>query len=304
MQNEIPKSSGSVQEPGFWAKHHQIICFYSAIVICCGIYVFAVCLQNHYLVERQNKIIQTFEAHIHEKSPLVNVPYNQTFNQCQVEQGKVFEEIKSMLDLEFNKVQNEFEALEIWAGILTVIFLIFSFYSLFKTEQMEQQSKAALRLINETQTKGDELIKTIEKDKVEKIKSIDDLFKNWSDKKGKAIKILLDNKSKKYQIQLTQDYKVNFDSKVAEISEQFNKMAQESITSSERIMGEEMQKFIETWNTKMEHIVADYLKKQKESVATKEDVDKLYEEESEDELGDVGVNIDNTGQNIDGTEKK
>lgn len=46
------------------------------------------------------------------------------------------DEIRSLLQLEFNKIQNEYEALEIWAGILTVVFLIFSFYSLFKTEQI------------------------------------------------------------------------------------------------------------------------------------------------------------------------
>ena len=36
------------------------------------------------------------------------------------------DEIKSLLQLEFNKMQNEYESLEIWSSILTIIFLIFS----------------------------------------------------------------------------------------------------------------------------------------------------------------------------------
>lgn len=48
------------------------------------------------------------------------------------------------MELEYNRIQNEFEAIEIWTGVLTVIFLIFSFYSLFKTEQLENQSRDEL----------------------------------------------------------------------------------------------------------------------------------------------------------------
>ena len=57
-------------------------------------------------------------------------------------------EVRSLLQLEFNKIQNEYEALEIWAAILTVVFLIFSFYSFFKTEKLEEDGRQSITRIN------------------------------------------------------------------------------------------------------------------------------------------------------------
>lgn len=57
------------------------------------------------------------------------------------------DEIRSLLQLEFNKMQNEYEALEIWAAILTVVFLIFSFYSFFKTEKLEEDGRQSITRI-------------------------------------------------------------------------------------------------------------------------------------------------------------
>lgn len=59
------------------------------------------------------------------------------------------DEIRSLLQLEFNKIQNEYEALEIWAAILTIVFLIFSFYSFFKTEKLEEDGRNSINRINE-----------------------------------------------------------------------------------------------------------------------------------------------------------
>lgn len=59
------------------------------------------------------------------------------------------DEVRSLLQLEFNKIQNEYEALEIWAAILTVVFLIFSFYSFFKTEKLEEDGRKSINRINE-----------------------------------------------------------------------------------------------------------------------------------------------------------
>lgn len=59
------------------------------------------------------------------------------------------DEIRNLLQLEFNKMQNEYEALELWAAILTVVFLIFSFYSFFKTEHLEEQGHQSIGRIGQ-----------------------------------------------------------------------------------------------------------------------------------------------------------
>ena len=41
-------------------------------------------------------------------------------------------QIKSMIDLHLNKVEHEYSNLTMWAAVLTILFLVFSFYSIFK----------------------------------------------------------------------------------------------------------------------------------------------------------------------------
>ena len=38
---------------------------------------------------------------------------------------------RDLLELQYAKIQHEYESIQIWYGILTVIFLVFSFYSLY-----------------------------------------------------------------------------------------------------------------------------------------------------------------------------
>ena len=57
----------------------------------------------------------------------------------------MFSETRDLLQMQFAKIQHEYEALEIWCGILTVIFLIFSFYSLFKTDDLVKQGREGLK---------------------------------------------------------------------------------------------------------------------------------------------------------------
>lgn len=63
-------------------------------------------------------------------------------------------ETKALLELEFNKIQNEYETLALWAGILTIVFLIFSFYSMFKTEELLKQGRVGVKELSDLKTKG------------------------------------------------------------------------------------------------------------------------------------------------------
>lgn len=70
--------------------------------------------------------------------------------------SQIQDDTKSLLELEFNKIQHEYEALALWGGILTIVFLIFSFYSLFKTDQLAQQGQSALDKITSISEKAEE----------------------------------------------------------------------------------------------------------------------------------------------------
>ena len=65
------------------------------------------------------------------------------------------ESIRHLLELEFNKIQHEYDVLAFWGGILTIVFLIFSFYSLFKGEEMNRQANEALRDLRRIKTEAE-----------------------------------------------------------------------------------------------------------------------------------------------------
>lgn len=54
------------------------------------------------------------------------------------------ERAKDLMEIEFSKIQNEYEVLNLWCALLTVVFLIFSFFSIFKTNEMSRQGEEAL----------------------------------------------------------------------------------------------------------------------------------------------------------------
>ncbi len=282
MSTETTTPIQNEQKPGFWDKYHQVICFFAAIIICCAGYWYVVRLQNQSLKEGQQKIISTFEKHVQQKNQINNTPFNFKLNLEQEERELAYDEIKSMLDLEFNKIQNEFEALEIWTGIITVIFLIFSFYSLFKTEQLELQGKTALKLINDTQTKGDALIRSLEKEKAEKIAAIDNDYKDWTRIKGASIRRLLERKSEEYQSQLAEEYKSEYENKLSDVTAEINRKASETIAKTETTSGQELQAFLDSWNDKLEQMKTDFLKWQKDREASADDIDKIFEDEPEE----------------------
>ena len=61
----------------------------------------------------------------------------------------------SLLEIEANKIQNQYEALGIWAGVITIVFLIFSFYNLFKSEELQKEGKQAVQEIKELKRKAE-----------------------------------------------------------------------------------------------------------------------------------------------------
>ena len=123
--NIAPQPLGKSQDENFLRRHSFVLCYFIAILCCCGIYCIAIHIQHSNFVEGQDRIIQTYHEHS-KNTQSIQTSVNVAFRQQMQEYENVRQEIKSLLELEFNHIQNEFESLEIWAGVLTVIFLIFS----------------------------------------------------------------------------------------------------------------------------------------------------------------------------------
>lgn len=88
---------------------------------------------------------------------------------------------KSMIDLHLNKVEHEYSNLTIWAAILTILFLVFSFYSIYKMDELIQQGNEGVKDIRSLKKSGEDLIEKLEetsKSEIEKTRNqIDDFIK-------------------------------------------------------------------------------------------------------------------------------
>ena len=147
--------------------------FYLLFVLACvGLGLFNYYYNTKRFEESQQQIIRAFEKSM--RSSNQNTPQNvcRQVEAISAANLKHQEEIKALLELQFNKIQNEYETQEVWTGILTIVFLIFSFFSLFKTEEMERQGKMALHSIEESEESAKTTLGSIETDKKNKLNEI------------------------------------------------------------------------------------------------------------------------------------
>ena len=63
-----------------------------------------------------------------------------------------------MVDLHLNKIEHEYTNITIWAAILTIIFLVFSFYSLYKADELIKQGREGVKDISMLKNEGEEEI--------------------------------------------------------------------------------------------------------------------------------------------------
>ena len=130
----------------WWQKNSLIVSFFFSVLLCCFIYLVAIIVKEKNFEASQKRIIEVYERHIVKTGDKSQQSFI-IFQQPQVNQEKFQEEIKSLLELQQSYIQDNFGSFEIWAGILTIVFLVFSFFSLQKSEQMEQQSRDSLKRI-------------------------------------------------------------------------------------------------------------------------------------------------------------
>lgn len=71
-------------------------------------------------------------------------------------------EIKSLLELQSANIKSEFSILSLWAGVLMIIFLVFSIYSMFKTDELLKQSREGLKAIENAEEKAADVITKVE----------------------------------------------------------------------------------------------------------------------------------------------
>lgn len=71
---------------------------------------------------------------------------------------------KTMLELHLNKIEHEYSNITMWGAVLTILFLVFSFYSIFKMDELIQQGNEGVKHIKQIQQNGEDIIEKMEED--------------------------------------------------------------------------------------------------------------------------------------------
>ena len=83
--------------------------------------------------------------------------------------------IESLLQLQTNLQHSQFTLLSVWAGILMIVFLVFSLYSMFKTDELVKQARDSINTIGNSKAEVDRKIQDIDSKvatEVERIKTV------------------------------------------------------------------------------------------------------------------------------------
>lgn len=134
--------------------------------------------------------------------------------------GQLLQDVKSLLELQFNKIQNEYETLEIWTALLTIVFLIFSFYSLFKSERFEEQSRMTTREISQLRNRAENRIDELLKSGQQHVKKA----QLESEQAIIAMRERIDQVSKSYENELNSQLESRITSKEQELDSQSQRL--------------------------------------------------------------------------------
>lgn len=182
----MDKKVNASQEPKYAKLFLIVLSLYTIVFM--GYQIFAICnlnssqdkIKNYYLdhIERVDSLYCNLG--INNKAILSaymqDSIYNNDIELLYAEYDKVLREdslrlrnertllemqTKSMIDLHLNKVEHEYSNLTIWAAILTILFLVFSFYSIYKMDELIQQGNDGVKDIRSLKKSSEDIIEKL-----------------------------------------------------------------------------------------------------------------------------------------------
>lgn len=108
--------------------------------------------------------------------------------------------IEFQLETQLHTIQHEYLILSLWAALLMIVFLVFSFYSLYKVDDILKQGREGLMQCREDVREIENLTKEA-KEKIENLeKSISDNVESYKNELKKEIDSKYDNIKMKLQV--------------------------------------------------------------------------------------------------------
>lgn len=101
---------------------------------------------------------------------------------------KIIENIEKLLHLEFAKLEEERTSLTLWIGIITVVFLIFSFYSLLNSEELVKKGQNDIKEIRGLKKEVRDEVRFLNESYIYYTKRMEDDLERVTEKKDDIIK--------------------------------------------------------------------------------------------------------------------
>lgn len=163
------------------------------------------------LTESQHKVlVETINIHFSHLTK-VKDDYEAKFLKdsllLSVERTLLEGQTKSMIELHLEKIEHEYSNITMWAAILTLVFLVFSFYSMFKLEEYIKQGKDDVQHIKEIK---EESITHLTKIKLQSDEIKDDITTKYNEALDKTLSNfktksdnVIDEYNEKLQVQVS-----------------------------------------------------------------------------------------------------
>lgn len=135
-------------------------------------------------------------------------------------------QIKTMLELHLNKIEHEYSSITMWGAVLTILFLVFSFYSIYKMDELIQQGNEGVKDIKRLKKEGDNSITCVKTENNEQIKKL----KEETEKIIKEYREKLESMSSSFSAQQNDLYK--------RANEYLNGLRKNSDKQSQKILSE------------------------------------------------------------------
>lgn len=130
------------------------------------------------LSENQYKDLSTIISNYYNQSIKIQEQYQSKLSrdslQLNAERTLLEGQTKAMIDLHLTKIDHEYNNITMWAAILTILFLVFSFYSIFKMDELIQQGREGVKDIKRLKKEGENSIIDIKdknKEQIEELKN-------------------------------------------------------------------------------------------------------------------------------------
>ena len=183
-------------------NNNIVYCFCGVIIVILIILITYLCHSATIFKESQEKIVN---EHVNHVMKIDSIFYD----------IKSQEEMNNLVALHIEKIENDYAQIGIWSGVLSVIFIIFGFFAIFKIEESKTEAKNVLSSVKE---QGDNAINDVKEQKKKALEEVEKL-KNSALELGKSLSKI----------------KGDSDSHIAEKTDSLKSLTESTIQATEKL---------------------------------------------------------------------